>query len=76
MDINDLRDRLLNWKFSQAAEHLDKLPKGMVGEEHANVIGALCRVFGNSGWLDGDLAVIVDFVVARLTDSDPEESDG
>jgi hypothetical protein len=58
-----LKSRLVNWKFSQALNHLDdELTAGQ-----RELIEALARLVGDSGWFEGDIGVLVALAVAALT---------
>lgn len=50
----NLNSRLINWKFESALKYLD-------GEDQdtKELVMALSRTLGNSGWLMGDIATIV-----------------
>ena len=63
-------DRLHNWKFEQAQEYLgDAEPT----DRERELVDALAAVFGDSGWLDGELGVIVSAAVGTLI---PDEQEG
>ena len=58
-----LRSRLINWKFKQAMEYSDVLE---TDPEAMDVLESLEKMFGNSGWFDGDMATIVGVAVDML----------
>ena len=55
---DDLKGRLLNWKFRSAAEHLEG-----ESEETKTIVDALASCFGNCGWFEGDMGMIVGTLV-------------
>lgn len=57
----DLYSRLYNCKFGQALQYL----KGE-NEETVEIVKTLARVFGNSGYIVGDIGSIVDVVITYL----------
>lgn len=71
MTLNDeVAGRLYNWKFSQAGAALDtQIAAGEVvpTETERETIAALGRLFGNCGWFDGDMGVLVGTAVRSLT---------
>ena len=50
----ELKERLFNWKFESALKYLDGET-----EEVFNIVKALADMFGNVGWFEGSLAIIV-----------------
>lgn len=58
----DLENRLYNWKFNSAIRYLDD----SVSEKDKEIIVALREMFGNSGWFDGTLGLLVNRVVNGL----------
>ena len=60
-----LVSRLRNWKFDSALRYVG-------GEEDAEVVYALAESFGNSGWFDGSMGVIVGALVDLMTGGDDE----
>ncbi len=53
--MNDaLRSRLINFKFGQAASHLENEP-----EEVCALVNALAAMFGNSGCYGGEMGIVV-----------------
>lgn len=67
---DNLIGRLYNWKFSSAA--------GLLREDHPEdvreQVATLARLFGNVGWLDGDIAVLIAATVRGLI-GDQDEDD-
>lgn len=57
----ELESRLINYKFEDATAHLE-------GEDDdtKSVVEALARMFGNPGWFDGDMALIIDVVLQKI----------
>ena len=64
-----LISRLLNWKFSQARDILDS-DGHSVATEDADIIKALDRLLGDSGWFGGDFGSIIGIAIDSLL---PEE---
>ena len=58
---NMLHGRIENWKFDSALKYLDGEPEYTVA-----LIQALARVFGDCGWFDGDMGLIVCAACDRL----------
>lgn len=58
---DELRGRLANWKFAQAAQHIAEEP-----EHVREQVLALALLFDNIGWFDGAMGVIVGAVVDGL----------
>jgi hypothetical protein len=58
-----LRSRLINWKFESALKYVDEFGED---EEAREVLEALARLHGNSGWTQGDLALIISVAVDML----------
>lgn len=70
--MEDVAGRLENWKFSQA---LAALNADDATETEIHIIGSLSRMFGNVGWFDGEMSVIVATVVEYLLTDSPKEAD-
>lgn len=51
----DLIGRLQNWKFQSARKHVDN----SVTPEDRKLIEALAECFGDIGWFDGYMGVII-----------------
>jgi hypothetical protein len=49
-----LISRLVNWKFGQALAHVGGQPHDV-----QDVINALATVFGDCGWFEGNMGIIV-----------------
>lgn len=65
--LNDeTKGRLYNCKFQKARLYLDD----KVTEEEHDVINALARTFGDVGWLDGNMDVLVSYIVSQLIGPD------
>jgi len=64
-----LKGKLTNWKFRSALSYLD----GQT-EEVKDVVNALCRSYGNCGWFEGDMGLIVgicvESVIAKLIETE------
>ena len=66
----ECQNRLYNWKFESAQERLsEEEPTGAERE----LVKALARTFGNSGWFDGNMGTIVSAAVTSLIG---DEDDG
>jgi hypothetical protein len=63
-------DRLENWKFDQARKCLDESEPTDTERE---LVEALAAVFGNSGWLFGQIEIIVGAAVGTLIGDGEEE---
>jgi hypothetical protein len=61
------KGRLGEWKFSSAAGYLDQAEPT---EAERDLVEALASAFGNPGWFEGSLGVIVSAVVAGLVGPD------
>lgn len=61
-----LKSRLENWKFKQALQYVDD----SVSEDEKNVIGTLARLFGDCGWLEGDVGTLISVAVRSLTEKE------
>lgn len=59
-DLEDLISRLNNWKFAQALQYTNAETKNV------EVITALAMLFGNSGWFQGQIGILLDYVVEYL----------
>lgn len=57
----DLYSRLYNCKFNSALKELKE-----ENEETKEIIETLARIFGNSGWIDGDIGLLVGVVIEYL----------
>ena len=57
--IEELKSRLLNWKFEQALQYGEALKK----EESKEISLLLNRLFGNPGWIEGDMGEIASCLV-------------
>jgi hypothetical protein len=67
--IASLLGRLVNWKFDQVIQYVNKLPKDTITKEDEELLEALSRMIGNSGWADsGDLGIIVSRAIQPLHD--------
>lgn len=55
-------DRVVNWKFMSAEEHLTDEATA----EERIVIETLARMFGNSGWFWGDMGTVVRRAIQSL----------
>ncbi len=65
--IDDIDNRLYNWKFSQAAAYLhNKDVLSRLNHDDVAVIRALAIVLSNSGWFDGGLSTLVNYIVITL----------
>lgn len=63
MNLNDrLHSRLQNYKFCSALRFLDG-----EDEQVQDLVNALSDVFGDIGWFDGNLAVIVQNALNNIT---------
>ena len=60
---NKLRSRLINWKFKSAMIYKDVFEDD---PEAMEVLVILDRMFGNSGWTDGDMATLIGVAVDML----------
>ena len=56
-----LLDRLENFKFEQALEYCEP------DDEWRELVEALATTFGNCGWLNGKMGVILDAAVSVVT---------
>lgn len=55
MSLNErCKDRLYNYKFRQAVEHLDD----DATRDERDLIKALGAMLGDPGWFDGDMATV------------------
>lgn len=63
----EARDRILNWKFARAAELLDN---ANASQAESELIAALARTFGDSGWFEGDVGLLVGVAVETLLVAD------
>lgn len=70
--FNDkVKSRLVNWKFERAAKVLLDADVEDMSKEAA-VVYELSRMFGNSGWFDGEMGELVGAVVDLLVrDEEP-----
>lgn len=57
--------RLANWKFAQAQDALSRQSQEATDEERM-VVAALASAFGNSGWFDGSMGIIVNAALLRI----------
>jgi len=57
-----LKSRVENWKFESALKYIDD----KVTDGEKEIIKALARLFGNSGWFYGDMGILVDTVLDFL----------
>ena len=63
MLTEECKNRLENWKFDQAKEYLaDSNPT----DREQELVDALAAVFGNGGWLFGQIEIIVGAAVETL----------
>ena len=69
-ELKDLRDRLYNWKFNSALECAIKTLEDL-GDDQDN-IAALARLFGNCGWIEGDMGVLISIAVHSLIGNDSD----
>ncbi|MEW5934422.1 MAG: hypothetical protein AB1816_12670 [Bacillota bacterium] len=62
--------RLLNYKFEDAARYVDGEPAYV-----KEAVATLNRLFGNVGWFDGDIALLVSYALDALVlvTADPAE---
>jgi hypothetical protein len=60
-----LVSRLSNWKFSTACAYLEGQPP-----EVARTVEALAAMFGNCGWLEGSMGIVIAAALASLYDDD------
>lgn len=58
----DLTGRLTNWKFESALRYLDD----DVTKDEREVVTSLACVFGNIGYVDGEMGTIISAAVASL----------
>ena len=56
-----LKNRLENWKFKDAQKFLGGEPDPV-----ADIVDALANNFGNSGWLEGDMGLIIQAAIDSL----------
>jgi hypothetical protein len=56
-----LRGRLHNGKFATAADHLEGQPPEVV-----SLVRSLAAMFGNTGWILGDMGVVVDAALRSI----------
>jgi hypothetical protein len=70
--MSTLRGRVFNWKFTSALEHIDEARS----EDTKKIIEALSVVFGNEGWEEGLMAVIVSAAVTHIYDLEGWSGDG
>src|SRR5262245_28641715 len=59
--IDSLHNRLENWKFQQATRYL----KGIRGEDR-DLVEALSRMFGDVGWFEGDMGIIIEAALSHI----------
>lgn len=74
-----LASRVLNWKFQQAVRKFINLP-GNVAEQpevydRLNVIRSLAATFGDCGWFDGEMGIIVGAAVNYILGGKPRDED-
>lgn len=65
-----VQNRLYNWKFGQAAEYYRQDDEGT--EKEGALIEALARAFGDCGWFEGDMALLVSTAVSFLVGDDDD----
>lgn len=54
-----VKDRLVNWKFNQAKTLLKSGGMSEATTAEHDLVVALAQSFGDSGWFEGDMAIIV-----------------
>jgi hypothetical protein len=66
----NLKSRLINWKFESALKYLD-------GEEEGIkvLVGILARMYGNCGWFSGDMAALIAAALESIGIEDPDDSE-
>lgn len=58
-----LRSRLINWKFKSAMRYVSAFGDD---SEAVDLLEVLERIHGNSGWTQGDIAVLIGVAVDTL----------
>ena len=56
-----LLSRIMNYKFRSAQKHLEGESKEVV-----ETVNALAQTFGNCGWINGNMEIIVQTCVAKI----------
>lgn len=64
-------NRLQNWKFNQGLTGAENDPD--VTQKERDLLHVLSRLFGNSGWFDGDMGALVDAALDSIIVSEPDE---
>lgn len=69
--INTLIGRLINWKFGSAVTAMEGLD---LPKEDQELINALNSAFSNSGWFDGNMAIVIANAVNPLIERLKEQN--
>jgi hypothetical protein len=65
---DEVKDRLVNWKFEQAWRRLTHGDDSSAPtQEEAEVVQALADMLGDPGWFEGNLGVVIDAALTTLT---------
>jgi hypothetical protein len=66
--LDYLIDRLENWKFNTAAAYIEgeDNQRSRLNDELKEAIRLLSRLYGNSGWFEGDMGALVRVYVDKV----------
>lgn len=64
--------RIFNWKFDAAKQLAASLPATVISNDQRDILYALAAAFGNCGWIDGNMGIIIGCSVRELIGEEKE----